>query len=188
MRALAAWFFAGAALSGPALAEPVRYKIDPAHTYPSLEFPHMGISVWRGKFTKTRGEVVLDREARTGTVDVTIEAASIDFGHPVMNEAAASAEWLNADMHPSLRYIGDIKFEGDRPARVEGNLTLMGVTKPVALRIESFKCIPHPLFRREVCGADASGALDRAEFGMKQYTSDGMGHITLRIQVEAMRE
>ena len=187
MRILAG-FVAAAILSGPALAAPERYRIDPAHTYPSLEFPHMGISVWRGKFTSTRGTVVLDREARSGSVDVTIEAASIDFGHRVMNEAAASAEWLNADMHPTLRYLGDIRFEGDRPARVEGSLTLMGVTRPVPLRIESFKCIAHPLFRREVCGADASGAFDRADFGMKQYTSDGAGRITLRIQVEAMRE
>ncbi|HEX5129309.1 MAG TPA: YceI family protein [Usitatibacter sp.] len=188
MRARAALFALAAVAAATALAAPVTYKIDPAHTYPSLEFPHMGISVWRGKFTSTRGTVVLDREARAGTVDVTIEAASIDFGHQVMNEAAASAEWLNADMNPTLRYVGDIRFEGDRPARVEGKLTLMGVTRPVPLKIESFKCIPHPLFRREVCGADASGAFDRADFGMKQYTSDGMGHITLRIQVEAMRE
>ena len=85
MRCLAC-FLAAAALSGPALGAPVRYKIDPAHTSPSLEFPHMGISVWRGKFTSTRGTVVLDREARSGTVDVTIEAASIDFGHRVAGE------------------------------------------------------------------------------------------------------
>jgi polyisoprenoid-binding protein YceI len=91
-------------------------------------------------------------------------------------------------MNPTLRYVGTLRFEGERPAAVEGELTLMGVTRPVPLRIESFRCIKHPLFRREVCGADASGSFDRADFGMKQYTQDGAGRMTLRIQVEALAE
>ena len=188
MRLAAALGVLAAALSAPVAAAPERYAIDPDHTYPSLEFPHMGISVWRGKFKRTRGHVILDREARTGEVDVTVEAASIDFGHRVMNEAALGDGWLNAEMHPTLRYAGPIRFDGDRPASVEGALTLLGVTKAVPLRIESFRCIRHPLLRREVCGADASGSLDRADFGMNQATGDGAGKITLRIQVEAMRQ
>ena len=188
MRLFAACLLGGAALATQALAAPERYRIDPDHTYPSFEFPHMGISTWRGKFTKSRGHVVLDRAAASGSVDVTIEAASIDFGHRVMNEVAIGAEWLNADMNPTLRYVGALRFEGGRPVAVEGDLTLMGVTKAVPLRIESFRCIRHPMFRREVCGADASGAFDRADFGMKQYTQDGAGRIALRIQVEALQE
>lgn len=176
------------ALALPAAAAPQRYAIDPEHTYPSLEFPHMGISVWRGKFTKTRGSVELDRAARSGKVDVTIDAASLDFGHRVMNEVARTSEWLDAEANPTLRYIGTLRFEGDTPVAVDGNLTLRGVVRPVELRIASFKCIRHPLFRREVCGADASGTLDRAEFGMTQYTADGAGRITLRIQVEALAQ
>ena len=177
-----------AALALPAAAAPERYTIDPDHTYPSLEVPHMGISVWRGKVRKTRGHVVLDREARTGEVDITVQADTIDFGHRVMNEAALGADWLHVEMHPTLRYVGPIRFEGDVPSAVEGELTLLGTTRPVRLKIESFRCSRHPLFRREVCGADASGRLDRAEFGMKQATSDGAGIVTLRIQVEAMRQ
>ena len=179
---------ASAAIAPGAHAAPERYAIDSDHTYPSLEFPHMGISVWRGKFNKTRGSVVLDRAARSGEVDVTVEAASIDFGHRVMNEVALGADWLNVEMHPTLRYIGALRFEGDTPVAVDGKLTLIGVTKPVELRIHAFKCIRHPLFRREVCGADASGSIDRAEFGMKQATSDDAGRLTLRIQVEALHQ
>ena len=171
----------------PALAAPERYEIDPDHTYPSFEFPHMGISTWRGKFNKTRGHVILDRAARTGEVDILVEAASIDFGHRVMNEAALGGDWLDVEMHPTLRYVGRLRFEGDAPAAVEGNLTLLGTTRPVALRIHSFKCINHPIFRREVCGADASGSLDRGEFGLRQSTGEGSLKLTLRIQVEAMK-
>ena len=172
----------------PAAAAPERYAIDPDHTYPSLEFPHMGISTWRGTFTRTRGSVVLDREARTGSVDVTIEADSIDFGHRTMNQVALGAEWLDVATHPTMRYEGTLRFEGDRPASIDGKLTLKGVSRSVPLRIESFRCIRHPLFRREVCGADASGSLDRAEFGLAQAAADGAGRVTLRIQVEAMRQ
>ena len=177
-----------AALAVPAQAEPERYRIDPEHTYPSLEFPHMGISTWRGKFTKSRGSVVLDRAAKSGSVDVIVQAASLDFGHRVMNEVAIGPEWLNADMHPTLRYVGEIRFEGETPAAIDGKLTMLGVTRPVALRIGAFRCIRHPLLRREVCGADATGTLDRAEFGLKELTADGAGTLTLRIQVEAMKE
>jgi polyisoprenoid-binding protein YceI len=186
LAAAAAWVAAG--LAAPAHAEPERYRIDSEHTYPSLEFPHMGISTWRGKFTKSRGYVVLDRAARSGSVDVTVQAASIDFGHRAMNDAAIGPEWLNAEMHPTLRYVGEIRFEGEAPAAVDGKLTLLGITHPVALRIGAFRCIRHPFFRREVCGADASGTLDRARFGMKEFTADGAGIITLRIQVEALKE
>lgn len=176
------------AIAPAALAEPERYAIDPEHTYPSFEFPHMGISVWRGKFTRSRGSITLDRTAGSGSVDVVVDAASIDFGHRVMNEVARGADWLNVDLHPTLRYAGTIRFEGGTPAAVEGNLTLLGVTRPVELRIGAFKCIRHPFFRREVCGADASGSLDRAEFGMTQATEDGAGRLTLRVQVEAFKQ
>jgi polyisoprenoid-binding protein YceI len=183
------WLAAGAMMAAvPAAASPERYAIDPAHTYPSLEFPHMGISTWRGKFTRTRGAVILDREARTGSVDVTVEADSIDFGHRTMNQVALGAEWLDVQAHPTLRYTGKLRFEGERPVAVEGDLTLLGITRPVPLRIDSLRCIRHPLLRREVCGADASGAFDRTEFGMTQLAADGAARITLRIQVEALHE
>jgi len=186
VRRLLAALAAFAALG--AVAAPASYAIDPDHTYPSFEFPHMGISVWRGKFRKTRGTITLDREARTGTVDVQVDAASIDFGHRLMNEVAAGPDWFNADMHPTLRYQGTVRFEGDRPALLDGRLTLLDVTKPLELRIGAFKCISHPVFRREVCGADASGILDRTEYGMRQSVGEGGNRITLRIQVEALRQ
>jgi polyisoprenoid-binding protein YceI len=179
---------AGAALALAASAAPVGFKIDPEHTYPSLEFPHMGISVWRGKFTKTSGRVVLDRAARGGTVEVRVETASIDFGHPKMAEIAATDDWLDVAKYPAMTYKGALRFTEDTPTAVEGNLTLRGVTRPLTLKINSFKCIDHPFFKREVCGADAEGDLDRADYGMTLFTDDNMGKLHLRIQVEAMKE
>jgi polyisoprenoid-binding protein YceI len=171
------------------LAAPENFKIDPEHTYPSLEFAHMGISVWRGKFNKSEGRVVLDRAARTGTVDVRVQTSSIDFGHPKMREIAITDDWLDVAKYPVMTYKGTLRFTEDTPTSVEGELTLHGVTKPLTLRIDSFKCIDHPFFKREVCGADAQGELDRADYGMALFSDDLLGKtIRIRIQVEAMKE
>jgi polyisoprenoid-binding protein YceI len=178
--------FAVAAL--PAYAAPEKYVLDPAHTYPSLEMPHMGLSVWRGKFNRTSGEVVLDREARRGTVKVEVDAGSIDFGLDAMHEHAVTADWLNVAKFPKLVYTGELQFTGDTPTSVKGELTLRGVTKPLTLDIKSFVCMEHPYFKKPVCGADAEARLDRGDYGMTQYTDNGMGRFLIRIQVEAFKD
>ena len=172
----------------PAAAAADSYTVDPNHTYPSLEMSHMGLSVWRGKFNRTTGKVLLDRAAKSGSAEIEVSTASIDFGLDKMNEAASSADWLNVQKYPTMTYKGALKFQGDAPAAVDGQLTLLGVTRPVALRINTFKCVPHPMLKREVCGADAEGDLDRADFGLTQYSQGGMGKIHLRIQVEAIKD
>jgi polyisoprenoid-binding protein YceI len=171
-----------------AAAAPATYTVDPEHTYPSLEMSHMGISVWRGKFTKSSGKVTMDREAKTGTVEIRVDTDSIDFGHRGMKTFASSEDWLNVDKYPDMTYKGTLRFTGDKPSSVEGQLTLRGVTKPLTLRINSFNCIPHPIFRKEVCGADAEADLDRADYGMTLYSDNGAGRIHLRIQVEALKD
>ena len=137
---------------------PVSYNIDPEHTYPSFDADHMGLSIWRGKFNKTTGRVTLYKAAGRGTVDVVIDTASIDFGHDKLNSWAVSAEFFDTAKYPQATYKGKLNgFANGVPSRVTGVLTLHGVTRPVDLKINSFKCMPHPLFKREVCGADALG-------------------------------
>jgi polyisoprenoid-binding protein YceI len=162
------------------------YSVDTDHTYPSLEFSHMGISTWRGKFTKTSGKITLDRAAKTGTADIRVDVTSIDFGHSIMKRFALSEDWLNPEKFPTMTYKGAIVFKGDTPDAVDGQLTLLGVTRPLRLKINSFKCIEHPMFKREVCGADAEGEMNRLEWGMKEYPEGAKIH--LRIQVEANKE
>lgn len=183
------WMLAAliAGISAPSLAVADQYTVDPDHTYPSLEFSHMGISIWRGKFNKTSGKITLDVAARTGSADIQVDTASIDFGHDKMNEHALRADWLNVAKFPTMTYKGAIKFEGDMPVSVDGQLTLLGVTKPLKLKINSFQCIAHPLLKKKVCGADAEGDLNRADFGMTQYSEGEAGKVHLRIQVEALK-
>lgn len=172
----------------PALAGAQSYNIDPNHTYPSFEAGHMGISVWRGKFTRTTGSVVLDRAGMKGTVEISIDAASIDFGHAKLEEHTRGPDFFNVERFPVITYQGTIAgWNGDTPATVDGQLTLLGQTRPVTLTIHSFRCIEHPMQHREVCGADASASFRRSDFGMNyglQYSGD---EIRLAIQVEALR-
>ncbi|MDO8654063.1 MAG: YceI family protein [Undibacterium sp.] len=176
-----------AASVAPAFAQ--TYNIESNHTYPSFEADHMGISVWRGKFTKTSGKVVLDRAAKTGTMEITIDANSLDFGHEKMNEHARSKEMFNVAQFPTATYKGtSMKFDGDKPVSVQGELTMLGVTKPVTLTINKFKCIQHPMFKREVCGADATAEFKRTDFGLNYGMAYGFApEVKLSIQVEALK-
>ncbi len=164
------------------------YNVDPSHTYPNFEADHMGISIFRGKFTKTSGKVSLDRAAKTGAVDITIDPNSIDFGQAKLNEHAKGKDMFDVEKFPTITYKGkSIKFDGDRPASVEGELTLLGVTKPVTLTINKFKCIEHPMLKREVCGADASAEFKRSDFGMNIGLPKFSPEVKLAIQIEAVK-
>ncbi len=174
--------------TGAATAAPVTYKVDPAHTFPSFEADHMGISVWRGKLNKSSGTVTLDKATGSGTVDIVMDLASIDFGLPELNRWAIGADFLNTRKHPKATYKG--RFDGaagGMPTQVLGELTLHGVSRPVALKINLFKCIPHPLFKRDLCGADATATFNRDEFGLGVGKEYGFNmDVNLRIQVEAV--
>jgi polyisoprenoid-binding protein YceI len=173
-----------------ASAAPVTYNVDPDHTHPSFEVDHFGgLSVWRGNFKKTSGKVALDATAKTGTVDITIDTASIDFAHDKLNEHVSGPEILDVTKFPTAAYKGTLGgFSNGAPTTVTGNLTLHGVTKPVALTINSFKCIQHPMLKKEVCGADASGTFNRADFGVNYGQQYGFKQdVTLRIHVEGVK-
>ncbi|WP_425518322.1 YceI family protein [Paraburkholderia edwinii] len=167
------------------------YQLDPNHTFPSFETDHMGgLSVWRGKFTKSAGTVTVDRAAKTGTVDVTIDTSSIQTGNPKLDEHARSDELLDVAKYPTAVYKGtQIRFDGDKPVEVIGDLTLHGVTKPLNLRVVSFKCMQHPMLKREVCGVDATAKFDRADYGINLGQKQGFNMATvLHIQAEGIKQ
>ena len=178
-----------AALMGASsFAAPVTYVLDPTHTYPSFEADHLGgLSVWRGKFDATSGKVVYDKDAKAGSMEVTVDMSSIDFGMPKLNEHTKSAEMFDVAKFPTATYSGKFtKFNGASPAEVEGTLTMHGVTKPVTLKIDSFLCKLSPLSKKEVCGADASATINRADFGVNYGDKYGFKQeVKLQIQVEA---
>ena len=173
-----------------ALGAPVAYELDPTHTYPSFEADHLGgLSTWRGKFNRSSGRFVIDREAKTGSVEVAIDVRSIDFGNDELNAHALKPEMFDAARYPAATFKGAISgWTGDQPAAVSGELTLRGVTRPVTLTVNSFHCRPHPMAKKEVCGADAVATFNRADFGLDFGAAYGFRmDVMLRIQAEGLR-
>jgi polyisoprenoid-binding protein YceI len=168
-------------------AAPVTYVLDPNHTFPSFAADHMGgLSVWRGKFDSSSGKVVYDKTAKAGSIDVTVDMSSINFGVPKLDEHAKSAEMFDVAKYPTATYVGKFtKFNGTSPTEAQGTLTMHGVTKPLTLTINSFLCKPNPMSKKEVCGADASATFNRSEFGVNFGEKYGFKQeVTLQIQVE----
>src|SRR6202451_4455155 len=177
-----------AALFGAsAFAAPVTYNLDPNHTYPSFAADHFGgLSVWRGKFDSTSGTVVYDKEAKAGSIEVTVDMNTIDFGMQKLNDHARSAEIFDVAKYPIAKYSGKFtKFSGDAPTEAQGTITMQGVTKPVTLTVNAFKCIISPMSKKQVCGADISATINRADFGVNYGEKFGFKQeVKLLIQVE----
>jgi len=167
------------------------YQLDPNHTFQSFEADHMGgLSTWRGKFTKTTGTVTIDRAAKSGSVDVTIDPASVQTGNARLDQHLIGDEFFDVAKYPTATYKGTrMVFDGDTPRRIIGNFTLHGVTRPLTLEIDSFKCMQHPVLKREVCGVEAEGAFDRDDFGIDMGKKYGFRmKTTLHIQAEGIKQ
>jgi polyisoprenoid-binding protein YceI len=175
-------------MAATALAAPVTYEIDSDHTYPAFEADHLGgVSRWRGKINSTSGTVTLDKEAQSGSVDVTMDMTTIDFGHEGLNDHAQTPDLFDTAQHPTATYTGRLtNFRDGEPTAVEGTLTMRGVSRPVSLNIDHFVCQPHPMSGREVCGADASATIDRADFGVDFLAPPFLTEVLLRISIEAL--
>jgi len=175
--------FGGAAVAADS------YTLDPGHTFPRFEINHFGFSTHHGQFNKTAGKLVLDRVAKTGSIEITVDTASIGTGDPKLEEHLRSPEFFNVAKFPAMTFRSKtIAFNGDVPATAAGELTLLGVTRPLMLTISRVKCGPHPMLKKEDCGAEVTGTLKRSDFGMKAYVPVVGDEVTLRIQVEAIKD
>ena len=172
-------------------AKQITYEIDSSHTFPAFEADHMGgLSLWRGKINSTSGEIVLDKDKETGSVNVIMDMSTIDFGHEGMNKHAKNSDMFDVEKYPEAVYKGNLTdFIDGAPTKVKGSLTLHGVTKPVDLDIKSFKCRLHPFKLKQVCGADAYGNIMRDDFGIDYAKRLGFKmEVALRIGVEAIKK
>ena len=178
-----------AAFAATAQAAPETFVIDNSHTYPHFTYNHLGFSNQTHKFDKTSGTVMLDRAARSGSVDVTIDVASINTGYALFNEHIQAADFFDTANHPVITFKSSkMTFKGDQPVSVVGDLSIKGVTRPVTLAITNFKCMPHPMLKVDACGANATAEIKRSEFNMGKnvpYVSDA---VTLSLPIEAVKQ
>ncbi|NMG37426.1 polyisoprenoid-binding protein [Azoarcus sp. TTM-91] len=177
------------ALAAPALAAPETYAIDGSHTFPRFSYNHLGFSKQLSRFDKTTGTVTFDKAAKTGSVDVTIDTTSVDTGFPTFNEHIQGADFLDTAQFPTATFKStSVRFEGDKPVEVIGNLTLKGVTKPVTLTVTSFQAIPHPMLKKDALGANATAVIKRSDFGAGKYAPYVGDEVTLDIAIEAIKQ
>ena len=172
------------------------YTIDPYHTYVHFEVDHLGMSKMRGRFDKSAGKFTLDAAKKTGSVEITVQTASISTGDNdrgsrprARDEHLRAADFFNVAEFPTMTFKSTrIVWKGDAPASIEGNLTLLGVTKPLTLTVEYWRCGANPMNKREMCGANASGTLKRSDFGMKYGVPAVGDEQKLWIEIEGYKD
>jgi len=176
--------------SAAAHAESATYAIDPSHTFASWEIAHFATSTNRGRFNKTSGTVTLDKAAKTGSIDVTIDTTSLDTGTAAFTKHISSDEMLNVAAFPTAHFVANkFVFNGDKVSEVDGNLTLMGKTNPIVLKAQNFNCYMNPMVKREVCGGDFDATLVRSQYGVTYGLNYGFPDaMHLVIQVEAVKQ
>jgi len=187
-------FIAGAALAlivaAPGAAAEDTYDLDPVHSQPMFEVRHMGFSLQRGAFGKATGKVALDRLARKGTIDVTIDTTSIKTIDPRLDAHVKGEDFFNVAKYPTMTFkSSNLIYDGDRVVGAEGELTMIGVTRPVALKVANFVCGDHPMNRKAMCGAEVTTTIKRFEWGMSYGIPKAVGdEVRIMIPVEAYKE
>ena len=186
---LSAALILAATIAAPALAAPETFNVEPTHTFPRFSYNHLGYSVQLSRFDKTSGKVVFDKAAKTGSVDIVINTKSVSTGSDVFNEHIQGEDFLDTAKYPTATFKSTkVVFEGDKPARIEGNLTLKGVTKPVTLTVTSFQTMPHPMVKKDALGANAFTTVKRTDFNMGKNAPYVGDEVRIDIAIEAIKE
>lgn len=181
-------FLLAALLASPVYAAD-SYTIDATHTWPMFEVNHLGFSTQRGRFDKSSGKVTLDVAAKKGSVELIIETGSLNMGFDKWNEHMKSGDFFNAVIFPTMRFSSSkITYTGDKPVSAEGELTLLGVTKPVTLSISDFTCGTHPMTKKSMCGANISTTIKRSDFGMTKFVPAVSDEVKIYSPVEAFKD
>ena len=178
-----------AAISTSVLAAPETYTIDNNHTYPRFSYNHLVYSTQLSLFDQTAGTITIDRAAKTGTVNVTIDTTSVNTGSPVFNEHIQGTDFLDTTKYPTATFTSNkVNFNGDNIASIDGTLTLKGVSKPVSLTVTSFQCMLHPMLMKNACGANATTVVKRTDFNMGKYAPLVGDDVTITLSIEAVKE
>lgn len=182
----AALAFASVAV-GSALAAPVTYNVDGSHTFPRFSYSHFGLSTQLSSFSNTTGKVVFDAQAKTGSVDITIDMKSVNTGFADFNGHIQGEDFLDTAKFPTATFKStQVVFEGDKPKTIEGNLTIKGVTKPVTLQVTNFLAMPHPMMKKPALGANAFTTIKRTEFNAGKFAPYVGDEVRIDIAIEAV--
>lgn len=175
------------ALLGVANAAPQTYVVDASHTFPRFSYSHFGLSTQLSSFKNTRGQVVFDAQAKTGSVDITIDMKSVNTGFDDFNAHIQAEDFLDTAKHPTATFKSTrVVFEGDKPKSIDGVLTIKGVSKPVTLNVTSFLAMPHPMLKKPALGANAFTTIKRSEFNAGKFAPYVGDEVRIDIAIEAV--
>lgn len=178
-----------AAVAGASQAQSAVYAVEPTHTFVTWEAQHFGTSTLRGRFDKKDGKVTIDRAAKTGKAEITIDMNSLSTGTAPFDKHLKSKDFFDAEQHGSAKFVGDkFSFDGNKVTEVAGTLTLLGKSHPVTLKATNFNCYENPMFKREVCGGDFETTIARSAYGMSYGLPGIPDNIRLLIQIEAVKQ
>lgn len=176
-----------AAVSATSFAAPVTYEIESTHTFPRFSYSHFGLSTQLSRFDKTSGKVVLDRAARTASVDIAIDLKSVSTGFGVLDEELRGEDYFDTAKFPNATFKStSVKFDGDKPVSIDGVLTIKGIAKPVTLAVTSFTAMDHPMMKKPAIGANATTTVKRSEFGAGKYVPYVGDDVRIDIAIEAV--
>jgi polyisoprenoid-binding protein YceI len=177
--------FMSLAVATAAFAAPTTFTSDANHTFVRFSYNHLGFSTQESRFNKVNATVTYDPAAKSAATDVVIDAKSVDTGSDLFNGHIQGADYLDTAEFPSATFKStSIKFDGDKPVSIEGNLTVKGITKPVSLTVTSFKHGTN-MQKKDAIGADATGTIKRSDFNMGKAVPLVSDEVTLEIVIEA---
>jgi len=186
-RTILALIFAAQAVNAWAAEE--SFTIDQSNTYPSFEVGHLGFSTQSGRFNRTSGMVVMDEQKKSGRVDITIDANSIDTGIKPLDEVLRTLDFLNVAHYPTLTFrSSQFKFDSDKLVAVDGTLTMLGVSRPISLTVTHYKCGIDVASSKYICDVDAEASFKRSDHGMTTFIPMVSDDVKLRIKVKAARD
>ncbi|MGV8933308.1 MAG: YceI family protein [Gallionellaceae bacterium] len=164
------------------------YNVDPNHTFPIFEVNHLGFSSQHGRFNKTSGTITLDMAAKKGSVDLTIDTTSLDMGFPLWDEHISADGFLDTAKFKTITFKSNkLIFKGDKVVAAEGNFTMLGVTKPLTITVNDFRCGDHPMLKKPMCGANITGTIKRSDFGMTKYIPAVSDEVKIIVPIEAYK-
>lgn len=148
-----------------------RYTIDKDHSQLLWGVSHMGFSDYMGRFTKLDGTIELDpaNPARSG-VQMTVDTRSLDAFNEKLTQELTGEQWFNVAKNPTATFQSTLVTPGaDNTAKVTGNLTLNGVTRPVTMDVRLYGMGMHPMMKVETVGFAGTTTIKRSDFGIKTF-------------------
>jgi polyisoprenoid-binding protein YceI len=142
------------------------YTLDPEHTYPHCSVKHLGLTTFQGKFVRSKGKAVLER-GKGGSIEVEVDPASSISGHETLDKVMKGEIFFQVDKFPTVTFKSTaLKWKGDELEAIEGNLTMLGQTRPVTLSVGSMACVIHFRLKKELCGVEAFTTLKRSDWNI----------------------